>query len=87
MSLFKVPKKGGEAVKIAPSINNALHFYADDTNIYFVLNEGTFGTSLNKVSKNGGEITKLDSGYIASYTIGKDKIYVTDIAKIYALGK
>ena len=87
MSLFKVAKKGGEATKIAPSINNAHHFYADETNIYFVLNEGSFGTSLNKVSKNGGEVTKLDSGYIASYTVGKDKIYVTDIANIYELAK
>ena len=87
MSLFKVPKKGGEAVKLASEINNAYHFYLDETHVYFVRNESYFETSISKVSKSGGEVTKIDSGYIASYTVGKDKIYVTDIAKIYALGK
>ena len=59
----------------------------DDKNIYFVKNEGSFGTSLNKVSKNGGDVTKLDSGYLGSFAVGKDKIYVSDGTKIYELAK
>lgn len=86
-TLFKISKQGGEAVKIAPGINHVHKFYADETHIYFVLNETSFSTSLNKIAKNGGEITKLDSGYIASFTVGKDKVLVTDISKIYALEK
>ncbi len=85
--LMKIPKNGGEAVKIAPEINHALKFYTDGKFVYFVKNEGTFGTSLNKVSINGGEVSQLDSGYIASFTVGSDKVFVTDIGNIYSLAK
>jgi Domain of unknown function (DUF5050) len=86
-ALMKLAKKGGEATKIAPEINHVLHFYSDGKFVYFVKNEGTFGTSLNKVAVGGGEITLLDKGYIASFTVGNDKVFVTDIAKIYSLAK
>lgn len=86
-ALFRIVKSGGEAVKIAPSINHANNFYADETHIYFVRNESSFETSISKVSKTGGEVTKLDSGYLASFTVGKDKIFFSDVIKIYALGK
>jgi Domain of unknown function (DUF5050) len=86
-ALMKVSKNGGQATKLADEINHVFQFYVDEKFVYFINNEGTFGTSLNKVSKTGGEITKIDSGYLASYTIGKDKLFVTDIAKIYELAK
>lgn len=86
-ALFKLSKNGGEVVKIAPEINRVHKFYADESNIYFIMNEGTFGTSLGKVSKNGGEVVKIDSGYLKSFTIGKDKIFVTGISNIYELAK
>ena len=35
----------------------------------------------------GGEIVQIDSGYPASFTVGKDKIFVTDISRILALDK
>lgn len=86
-ALFKLAKSGGEAVKIAPSINHALKFYADEANIYFVRNESSFQNSISKVAKSGGEVTMLDTGHIASFAVGKDKIFVADVIKIYALGK
>lgn len=85
--LFMIPKVGDTLVQITSGVNYVHKFFVDDKNVYFVKNEGSFGTSINKVSKNGGEVTKLDSGYIKSYTVGKDKIYVTDISKIYELEK
>ena len=84
---MKVSKHGGEATKIADEINHVFKFYVDEKFVYFIKDEGTFGTSLNKVSKTGGEITKIDNGYLTSYTVGKDKLFVTDIAKIYEIAK
>lgn len=85
--LMKFSKKSGEVIKIASEINHVKHFYTDETHVYFIKNDGLFSSSLNKVSKNGGEITKLDNGNPASYTIGKDKVFVTDIARIFTLEK
>jgi hypothetical protein len=86
-ALMKIPKQGGEAVRIAPEINTANKFYTDGKFVYFIKNEGTFGSSLNKVASGGGEIVQIDSGYPASFTLGANKIFVTDISKIYALEK
>jgi hypothetical protein len=72
-ALMKLSKKGGEPVKLASEINHAHPFYADETHIYFIKNEGSFGTSLNKVASSGGEIVQLDSGYLRSFTVAKTK--------------
>lgn len=85
--LFEIPKTGGNAKIITPNINSVHKFFVDERNVYFVINEGSFGTSLNKVSKSGGEVTKIDSGYFNQYLIGKDKIYISDKARIYELAK
>lgn len=86
-TLLQIPKIGDASVQITSNVNYTNKFYADETNIYFVKNEGSFGTSLNKVSKNGGEVIKIDNGYLANFTVGKDRIFVSDVAKIYELGK
>lgn len=86
-SLWKISKQGGEPQKIAAEINTAHKFYAAGDFLYFVKNEGSFETSLNKVSTGGGEITQIDSGYLRSFAIGMDKIFITDIAKIYSLAR
>ena len=86
-ALFKLAKSGGDVVKIAPSINHANKFYADETHIYFVRNESSFESSISKVPKSGGEVMMLDSGYIADFTVGNDKVFVSDVIKIYALPK
>ena len=85
--LFMIPKIGDALVQITSDVNYVHKFYVDDKNIYFVKNEGSFGTSLNKVSKNGGEVTKIDSGYIKSFAVSKEKIYLSDISKIYEIQK
>lgn len=86
-ALMKVSKTGGDAAQIAPEINHAYKFDADETHIYFVKNESSQTISLNKVSKNGGEVLKLGEGYLKNFAVGKDKIFVTDTTTIYALGK
>lgn len=86
-TLLQIPKDENSNKIIAEKVNYTNKFYADEANIYFVKNEGSFGTSLNKVSKNGGEVTKIDDGYLASFTVSKDKIFVSDVAKIYEIGK
>ncbi len=86
-SLMKLAKQGGEVIKIAPEINHANHFYTDGKFVYFIKNEGSFSNSLNKVASSGGEIVQLDHGYAASFTVGKEKIFVTDIARIFSLSK
>ncbi|HVE57431.1 MAG TPA: DUF5050 domain-containing protein [Pyrinomonadaceae bacterium] len=86
-ALMKLNKLGGEPQKIAPEINHIYKFYTDGKFIYFIKNEGSFETTLNKVSVNGGEITRLDNGYLASFTVGTDKVFITDIARIYSLAK
>jgi len=55
--------------------------------VYFIKNEGTFDSSLNKVAISGGENVLIDSGYPASLTVGVNKIFVAHISKIYALDK
>jgi hypothetical protein len=86
-ALMKLSKQGGEAVKIAPEINHAYAFFADGNFVYFIKNEGSFDNSLNKVAISGGEIVQIDNGYPASLTVGANKVFVTDIANIYALDK
>jgi len=86
-ALYKLAKQGGEAQKLAPEINHAQPFYTDGNYVYFIKNVGSFGTSLNKIAIGGGEIVQIDSGYLASFTVGKDKIFVTDISRIYSLDK
>jgi hypothetical protein len=86
-ALMKLAKNSGSPVQLAPSINTSHEFYTDDTHIYFITNYQTFSTALNKVGKIGGDVTQIDTGYVKSFTVGKDKIFVTDISKIYALDK
>jgi Domain of unknown function (DUF5050) len=86
-TLFMIPKIGDAILQFASGVNYVHKFYTDEKNIYFVRNEGPFGTSLNKVSKTDGSVTQLDVGYIKSFAVGKEKIYVSDISKIFEIGK
>ncbi|MEP6946197.1 MAG: DUF5050 domain-containing protein [Acidobacteriota bacterium] len=84
-ALMRVSIKGGEAAKVADEINHTFPIYAEGGNIYFIKNEGTFGTSLNFISKSGGQPAKLDSGYLAGYFVKNGHIFIADIARIYDL--
>lgn len=85
-ALYRIPRNGSAPVQLAPSINNAHKFYADKTHIYFVVYEQS-QTFIHKVAKTGGASVALDGGYLASYTVGANKIYLTDIARILTLDK
>jgi Domain of unknown function (DUF5050) len=84
-ALMRVSKKGGEAETVTDEINHTFPFYPDGDSVYFIRNEGTFGTSVNRVSKGGGPVTKLDSGYVANYFVRNGHIFIADIARIYDL--
>lgn len=86
-SLWKISKQGGAPQKLAPEINHVHEFYVWGDFVYFIKNVGSFDTSLNKVSTNGGEVIEIDSGYLKSFTVGKDQIFITDVTKIYRLAK
>lgn len=88
-ALMKVSKKGGEAIQLAPSINTVKEFELDENNIYFVDNGNYSGPDyyLCKVSKNGGEVVRLDGGYLNQFTVGKNHIYFNDVVTIYSIPK
>jgi hypothetical protein len=84
-ALYKLSKKGGEPVQLAKSINSAVDFVVGETDVYF-RREKNFNTDyLSKVSKNGGDVVDLDSGYLQSLAVGKTLIYFTDINTIYSI--
>lgn len=88
-ALIKLSKKGGEPVQLAKSINFVFDFEIDESNVYFIDN-GNYGDVdyyICKVSKNGGEVTKLDGGYLQKFTVGKTHIYFDDIVSIYSIPK
>lgn len=86
-TLLAIPKIGDGIVKITSGVNSVHNFYLDEKNIYFVKNEGSFGTSINKIAKTGGDITKIDSGYFQKYLIGKEKIYISGSKNLYEIAK
>lgn len=87
-SLYKLPKESNESYLITQNINSIQRFFIDEENVYFVGQKGSFGTSIRKAPiKLNAENTEIDSGYLASCYVGKDKIYVADISKIYELNK
>ncbi len=87
-SLYKLQKEGNGYYLVTQNINSVYKFFIDEENVYFVGNRGSFGTSIRKAQiKLNAENTEVDGGYLASYYIGKDKIYVADISKIYELSK
>lgn len=89
VQMVKINKKDNSANLLGqPSyINTTQSFQIDDANLYLIVNKGTFDTVLSKMSKTSGEITEIDNGYLSSFTVNKNKIYVTDIVKIYELAK
>ena len=60
----------------------------DDTSVYFFDEDGMTSDLLCKVSKRGGEVTRLDSGY-ASGVIAQSAttVYVASLDDIYSFAK
>ena len=93
-ALMKLSRKTNELTQLAPSINHTFDFVIDDRSVYYfdnVKGQGSFGpVALMKVSKNGGnpvEIDRGEAGWIKYLALGKNQIYFTDIARVYALAK
>jgi hypothetical protein len=81
--LMRMPKGGGEAVKVAADIDR---FWLGENEIVFSRWIGLTDTALFKISKTGAGETELDrSGFIADLVIGKNKIYLSDLVKIFEL--
>jgi hypothetical protein len=82
-NLMRIPKAGGSAIQVA---KEAGRFWLGEKDIVFTRDAGFTDTVLFKVSKTGGGETELDrDGYIADLVIGKNKIYLSDIVKIFEL--
>lgn len=93
-ALMKLNKKSGELTQLAPSINHAMEFVVADGNVYYfdeVPNSGTFGpVALRRVSASGGSPVEIDqgtAGWIKHLAVDAKQIYLTDIARVYALPK
>lgn len=84
-NLMKLAKSGGEPTLLAKGV---ARFWVGKDEIVFQRWVHSFDMSIYKVDKNGTGETELDTnGYLAGLTIGKDRIFLSDISKIYELAK
>jgi hypothetical protein len=91
-TMMKLPKRGGNPVQVAPSVNRTMEFVVDDSYVYYFDNEkGSFsGVVIKKVSKSGGQPVDLDrgsGGWVGFIAIDQTNIYFTNISNVYALAK
>lgn len=83
--LMKISKAGGEPAVIAKNVGK---FWVGENEIIFQGWRNSFDMTIYKVGKNGEAGTELDTdGYLSDLTVGKSKIYLSDIIKIYELEK
>lgn len=89
VQIVKISKKDNSAIPLGqPAYINTTHLMQiDESNLYLMVEKGSFNDYLGKMSKITGEITEIDNGYLASFTVNKNKIYFTDIARIYEIAK
>lgn len=84
-NVMRLPRAGGEAVQVA---KDASKFWLGEKEIVFTRYIGVIDTALLKVSKTGENEIELDrNGFIADLVVGKNKIYISDIVKIFELEK
>ena len=87
--IYKTPKIGGEKTKIYSVTGDKNYIdglIADNETFYFT--QGNGRNSLMKVSKNGGEVTRFDTGY-SSGVIAQSKtlVYFAGLDDIYNFPK
>jgi hypothetical protein len=84
-NLMKMPKSGGEAKQLAKNVSK---FWLGEDAVVFQRFITSFGIALYKVGKDGaGEIELDRDGHVSDLIVGKNKIYLSDIIKIYELDK
>ncbi len=91
-SLMRLPKAGGEAKQVAADVFMDFRIGGDEIVFRRGLGyDSKFGTNmyaLFKVPKTGGTETELDrNGFVASLIVGTNKVFTSDLSKIYALDK
>ena len=84
-NLMKLAKSGGEPSLLA---KNVAKFWVGKDEIVFQSWVHSFDMAIHKIGKDGTGQTELDAnGYLANLTVGKDRIFLSDISKIYELAK
>jgi hypothetical protein len=84
-NLMKLAKSGGEPSLLAKDVAK---FWVGKDEIVFQRWVHSFDMSIYKIGKDGTGETELDAnGYLADLTIGRDRIFLSDISKIYELAK
>lgn len=93
-SLMKLNKQSGETKTVVGSANHTMEFVVGERDIYYfddVPKSGSFGpVALLKISKQGGDAITLDqgtAGWVRHLAINSEKVYFTDISKVYSLPK
>ncbi len=86
-ALRKVAKSGGEPQTLVKRYS-VKPVAVDDTNIYFFDEEGMTSDVFCKVSKTGGDVVKLDTGYSSGViTQSKTLVYIAGLDDIYSFAK
>ena len=81
-NLIKLSKKGGDAALISKEPSQ---FWIGKNEIIIMRYVGFTDTAIFKISKDGTGEKKLDSGYVSDLIIHQNKVYVSDMVKIYEL--
>ena len=81
-NLMKLPKKGGVATLISKEPSQ---FWVGENEVIIMRYVGFTDTAIFKISKEGAGEKKLDSGYVSDLIIHQNKVYVSDMVKIYEL--
>ncbi|MGA9994840.1 MAG: hypothetical protein WBP93_05455 [Pyrinomonadaceae bacterium] len=86
-ALRKVSKQGGDAQALVKTIT-LTQFAVDDTNIYFFDEHSLMKDDLCRVSKQGGEVAKLDTGYASGVIAQSDSlVYFASLDDIFSFTK
>lgn len=81
-NLMKLSKKGGAATLISKEPSQ---FWVGENDIIIMRYVGFTDTAIFKINKEGAGERKLDSGYVSDLIIHQNKVYVSDMVKIYEL--
>ncbi|HQU86153.1 MAG TPA: DUF5050 domain-containing protein [Pyrinomonadaceae bacterium] len=83
--LYTLSKNGGEPRKITENVGD---FWIGDGEIILLRYANSFDSKLSKINKDGKNETEIDqNGYLSDLFVGKNKIFLSDVIKIYELEK
>jgi hypothetical protein len=86
-ALRKISKQGGEAQTLVKSYS-LKPAVVDDTSVYFFDEESLMKDAFCKVPKDGGSVTRFDTGYESGpITQSKTQVYFAGLDEIYCFAK